>query len=409
MNPGPYIARHMTSGGSVQRLVGRIAVVAVTLSVASLTLTSAVVHGFRKEVGALVGGLSSDVIVTSPSSLHSSVANPIEDSPRLVELLGEIPGVTSVSRYVLVPAVIRSEFASHSIALKGVDSDYDLSVFESRLVDGAMPDLVSRGRREILLSDAAGKMLGVGVGDKVEIVTMDDEMAIDHTVFKVCGLSSISIDDTSAGVAITSIRFLQKINRWDADCITGYALRTDGADHRDVAADVNAMLLYRYEEDVAASAFASEDLYQNIYSWMATHDVNARVIMTIMFIVALINMLTILLISIIDRTRMIGVLRCMGMRLGSLRRIFLLRSMSIVFRGLVYGNLIAALVVWVQDTFHPLRLEQTAYFVPYLPLSIEWTEVLELNIAFIVLLLLAVYAATTVVGHVRPAEAVKLE
>lgn len=408
MNVPFYISRRINTGGTIQAVIARIAVVAVSVSVAAIVITSSVVHGFRQEVLDLVRGLASDVVVTSPSTLHSSIAHPIECEKNLRQTIESTDGVAAVSEFVHTPGVLRSEETSATVIVKGVDMTYDTAMFSRRMTAGTLPDLSQGRKREILISSTAASRLGVVVGDRVELVTMPDVGVLDRNLFKVCGISAIATEDTGAGIALTDIRNLRKINGWNAAQASGFAVSVT-KDPQDVAADINTSLIYNYEGEGNLAAFSVKELYPNICSWLSTHDINAWVIMVIMFVVALFNMITILLIMVIDRTRMVGILQSMGMAVKEIRRIFLYRSGFIVLRGFLYGNLAAFALIFLQNRYGFISLDETAYFVPTLPMAINVPDIAGLNIAFIVLLLLLMFGATAVISHIRPAEAVRYE
>ena len=212
-------------------------------------------------------------------------------------------------------------------------------------------------------------------------------------------------------VVVTDIRNVQRLSDWGPDEISGYEIRI--RDLRDAAAFARTLgrtLLYDDEEGTENLAVTSvTERYANIFDWLKAHDVNAAVIIVIMLVVAFFNMASALLILVLERTRMIGLLKAMGMENRRIRRIFLYRAAFIVGRGLLWGNLAAGLLCWLQARFHLLRLDPAGYMLSEVPVAVSagWWLAVDVAAAGAILALLLVPAAF--VARIRPDEAIKTD
>ena len=212
-------------------------------------------------------------------------------------------------------------------------------------------------------------------------------------------------------VVVTDIRNVQRLSDWGPDEISGYEIRT--RDLRDAAAFARTLgrtLLYDEEEGTENLAVTSvTERYANIFDWLKAHDVNAAVIIVIMLIVAFFNMASALLILVLERTRMIGLLKALGMRSGELRRIFLWRAAFVTLRGLVWGNAVGLGLCLIQKWTHLVKLSAEGYLLSEVPVAVSagWWLAVDVAAAGAILALLLVPAAF--VARIRPDEAIKTD
>ena len=211
-------------------------------------------------------------------------------------------------------------------------------------------------------------------------------------------------------IALTDIRNVQKKNGWQSGTLSGFEIRTsEGVDNYSLSEQINNSLFEDYTGDANLSSVSAEQLYSNIFTWLETHDINATVIITIMFIVALFNMITALLIMLFERTRMVGILKSLGMSNSSIRQIFLYQAARIITIGLIVGNAIAIVLILVQKYTGVIKLDSSAYFVSQVPVSIGVVEILIINTIFATAILALLFAVTAIVSQIKPSEAVKYE
>jgi lipoprotein-releasing system permease protein len=228
-------------------------------------------------------------------------------------------------------------------------------------------------------------------------------------IFKVCGIYN-AMGDTPITIALADIRNVQKLNGWASDTFSGFEI--DVADElsvEQVAEQLNWNIFEHFEGTENLSAVAASELYANIFAWLQTHDINAVVIIIIMFIVALFNMVTALLILLFERTRMVGILKSLGMDNRSVRKIFLYQAARIVGKGVVIGNCVAIALIILQKYTGVIKLDASAYFVSAVPVNIGVVEILIINTIFAAAILSLLFVATAIVARIEPAESVKYE
>ena len=410
MNLPRYIAkRTATNGESSQSAMLHIATSAVAVSIAVMVLSLAVMSGFRNSISQLMTDMVSDITLCNPNTLRHKQAAPITDSEVLKGLICTTPNVKSVESFAIQSGVIRTEQGAMGFMLKGVEANSHLTLFKERLAEGEMMQFAEGRRKEILIPNAIAEGLKAEVGDRVEMLFME-ERAPHREVFKVCGIYNSALGDVGANLILTDIRNLQKINGWNNDQITGYAIRLYSPSESPQTSDlINVRLMSEYEGDEDLAAISSQQLHANIFGWLETHDVNAVVILTIMLIVAIFNMVTAILILVLDQTRMIGILKSLGMTNRSLRAIFAHRALRILLRGLLWGDAVAIALALVQKHLHVVKLDEMGYFLNEVPISLDGWSIVAVNLLFIAVVMAVVYIATAIVSRIEIAKSIKYE
>lgn len=410
MNLPLFIARRTAqSSVSTQKTMVRIATLAVAISVAVMVVTIAVVAGFRREIRASISDFAADIVVTDLATIYGAEFRPITPNSSLTAIFDSLEGVESISPYAMRGCVVRSQSDATGLVIKGIDSFTGKSAIIEAIVEGSAPRIEQQRYKELLLPQQTAQKLGVKSGERVELLTLSDGKPPKRELFKVSGIYR-TMGEMPIAIALTDIRNVQRINGWQSGTLSGYEIRTsDGVDNYTLSEQINLALFEDYDGTENLSSVSAEQLYSNIFAWLETHDINAIVIIVIMFIVALFNMITALLIMLFERTRMVGILKSLGMNNGSIRQIFIYQAARIVTIGLTIGNAIAVALILVQRYTGVIKLDSSAYFVSQVPVSIGVVEILIINIIFAVAILALLFGVTAIVAQIKPSEAVKYE
>ena len=251
----------------------------------------------------------------------------------------------------------------------------------------------------------------LGVGDKVEMLFVEPGEMPRRDRFKVAGVYASGMEEMDGVVVVTDIRNVQRLSEWGPDEISGYEILTRSLAGADTfARTLGRTLLYDDAEDSENLAVTSvRERYANIFDWLKAHDVNAAVVIVIMLVVAFFNMTSALLILVLERTRMIGLLKAFGMRNGCLRRIFLWRAALVTLRGLAWGNAAGLGLCLVQKWTHLVKLSSEGYLLSEVPVSLGWGWWLALNAGFVAAIVALLVIPTAVVSTVKPEETIRYE
>ena len=408
-----YIARRLSSrrDGNKAGVMERVATIATAVSLAVVIVTLSVVVGFKEELNAKISGSVSDVVITAPESRGVVSSKAIERCDAIESLLDD-ERVERYSVYRSKEGVLKSDENIVGVLLKGVDSLYNLSFYRESLVRGELPRLTGEPRsKDVLVSQSIARKMDVDVGERVEMVFIDANGSVLRDKFAISGIYRTGVDALDDAYIITDIRNVARLYEGDNNLVTGYEVwLKEGVDRQAMATDYNDNRLDIYlMEGIDTYAFAIDDIFVDVFSWLATHDVNAVVIVVIMIIVALLNMTTALLIIVFERKRMIGELRALGMRRGSIIEVFVYRAMFIVLRGVVWGAIVGLAFSIAEHYLRLVPLSAEDYMLDAVPAALCWgwwamAVVATIIITFIVMLLPAAFSA-----RISPSETMRYE
>ncbi len=414
MNLAFFIARRIArpAPGCKPGVMERIAVISVAVGVAVMILALAVIMGFKREVAHKMEGFAAHVSVTDVRGADALDAEPVRRSAHVEELIRTTEGFRAMAPYAVKGGIVRTPDAVGEVVLKGVGRDYDWSCFREWLVAGELPRVGDSVRtKDILLSQSLADRMLLGVGDKVEMLFVDAGELPRRDRFKVTGIYSSGMEEMDDAVVVTDIRNVQRLSDWDPDEISGYEIRVRSlGDAEEFARVLDRRLLHDdADETINLVAMSVTERYANIFDWLRAHDVNAAVIIVIMLVVAFFNMTSALLILVLERTRMIGLLKALGMGSGQLRRIFLWRAAFVSLRGLAWGNALGIGLCLFQLWTHAVKLDAEGYLLSEVPVSLGWGWWLALNAGFLVAIIALLVIPASVVSRVKPEEAIRYE
>lgn len=407
-----FIARRM---GGDDRLSGsvtvRVATAAVALSVAVMIISAAVIRGFKVEIRDLLTGFASDVEVCDVRGIGSFDAHPISRSDATEEVIRSLAPDAVVAPYVVRGGIIRTDSAMQGVVLRGVEQADAAAFFARHLTEGAMPRVGDSVRhKEMLVSRTLARNAGLGVGDRVEVLFAGSGSMPRRDRYRISGIYHTGMTESDELIALVDMRDLQRVSQWTPEQITGYAVTlADRSRATEVADALNERFFETDLPDEALAAVSVEQLYPAVFDWLRTHDVNAAVIIVIMFVVAAVNISVAVLILVLERTRMIGILKALGASNAFVRNIFVSRAFIITVRALAWGNAVALLLCAAQHRLHIVKLDSSGYMLSEVPISLGLWQWAGINIGVALLLLLLLTVPSRMVASVRPDEAVKYE
>lgn len=414
MNLAFFIARRMArpTPGNRPGVMERIAVGSVALGVAVMILSLAVVIGFKREVARKMEGLVAHVSVTDIRGVDALDSQPVHRNARLEELIRSTDGFVAMAPYAVKGGIVRTDEAVGEVLLKGVGADYDWSCLREWLVAGELPRVGDSIRtKDVLLARALADRMKLDVGDRVEMLFVEPGELPRRDRFKVSGIYDSGMEEMDRTMVLTDIRNVQRLSDWTADEISGYEIRTRSlAEAEPFARTLGRTLLYDEGEGTENLAVESvTERYANIFDWLKAHDVNAAVIIVIMLVVAFFNMTSALLILVLERTRMIGLLKAFGMRNRQIRSIFLWRAAFVTLRGLCWGNVVGVGLCLLQRTTHLVKLNSEGYLLSEVPIALDGGWWILLNIGFVAAIVALLVIPTAVVSRIKPEETIRYE
>ena len=407
------IARRLSSrkAGNKAGIMERVATIATGVSIAVIIITLSVVIGFKHDLRSLLSGATADITVTAPQSGGVVSGRRIANSAAMAEVM-QRQDIVRISAYTAKEGVLKSDENILGVLLKGVDSSFNSTFYEEHIVEGRFPRLGKEPRtKDILISRSIARKMNVGVGERIEMVFVDADGGILRDRFEISGLYHTGVDVIDSGIVLTDMRNVARLYDGDSAMVTGYELwLAEGADGAVVAEELNGAFIDLYlETGCEAEAFTAEEVFPDIFGWLATHDVTAMAVVVIMIIVALLNMTTSLLIIVLERQRMIGELRALGMHRSAVVRIFLFRALFIIVRGVLWGVVAGVALVVIQEMWAVIPLPAEGYLLEAVPVALCWGWWLVAAVATIATTLVVMLLPAALAAKISPSKIMRYE
>lgn len=390
----------------------RIAMVGIAVGLAVMIVSICVVRGFQHEVSGKLSGFTSHIEVIDLNSLGSPETYPLAFDAPTLNKVKQAPGVKQVQRFSQKIGIFKTENDFAGIVLKGVGQDYDLTFLRHYIVKGEMPTFTdSKATNQIVISQLLANKLGLKVGDKVYSYYFAN--TIKQRRFTVAGIYNTYMKQFDNTFVLTDLYTVNQLNRWNADQCSGLEVQLQSFDYLDAAQHYLASQVGGHK-DHYNHAYSVLGIRENpntasVLSWLELLDLNVMVILVIMICVAGFTMISGLLIIILERTTTIGVLKALGATNRRIRHTFLCYAALIVGRGMLWGNVIGLALVYAQKYFHFVQLDPVVYYVPYAPVEVNWLWIVLLNIATLVVTMLALIVPSFLVSRVQPAKAIQFD
>ncbi len=412
MNTNLYIAKTLWRKGSgrerLVRVSAIIAIVSVAISVFVVLLSMAISDGFKKEINDKASGLSGQILVHSPGTDITTSQYPIDSDVDLIEKLRSIRGVKGVHPYGYRSAVLESDSEIHGVLIKGVDSLFDWSFFNKYLIKGRTPYVgnIYNGEHELLISLRLANIINHDVDDYVISYFVDDVVRIRK--FKIVGIYDAQLEDIDKNLVLTSLKTVQGVNSWNEEKISGLEIVLSNSRKIDRVAERIESELYNYDKQ-ALFATRVDEIFPNLFDWLVLIDFNVLFVLILMLAVAGFNMVSGLLILLFEKTSMIGLLKSLGMKNSSIHKIFMIRALDLVFRGVIVGNVLALLIISLQYYFQIIPLDADNYFVDHVPVSFNVTKWILTNILSIIAISLLLIMPSYFIANVSPEKTLRVK
>ncbi len=411
MNLELFIARRMLRGkssGAVSVPIVRLAVGGIALGVCVMLLSVFIITGFKQEIAAKLSGFMAHLNITGYETDVAHAGEGILFPDSLLQQLSALEEVKQAYPYVVKPAILKSETEIHGVVLKGVDSLYNADFYKDYLKAGEFPVFSSlQPSDDILLSASVAALLDVEAGDRIRAYFVQQPPRV--RVFTVKGIYDTGFKEYDDMTVLCDIRHLQRLNGWDAGQLTGVAIELK--DIRQILVVEEALdrvLVWNEDQDFYKITTLQEAAPQ-IFDWLNLLNLNVAVILTLIVIVAGFNMVSGLLILILDKTAMIGILKALGYKNISLKKLFLYIAAGLISRGMLVGNGLALVLGGIQYFFRIISLDPASYYMDKVPVHFNIWYILLLNAGVLVVSVVMLIAPAMLISRIRPIKAIRFE
>ncbi len=377
-------------------------VLAIALGVAVMILSLAIVKGFKQEIREKVRAFSGDVQVLK-NDLNFSLENSSFSLPEpVLALLKSDTTLLSVEAFATKPGIIKVHNEIEGVVLKGIDASYSVKSIQSILVSGRSINFTDtlQAQKEILVSTHTARLLHLKVGDGLVMYFVQEPLR--KRKFTVVGMYNLGVEEVDNSYVIGSLSLIRRLNNWSDNQVGGYEIRLkDFNNLEERAAAIHQSL------PIEEKAYTVKELYPTIFQWLSLLDINTQVVFALMLAVALINMVSALLIMILERTSFIGLLKALGSTNWAIRKIFLYQAVYIIGLGLLLGNVLGIGFGLIQQYTHILPLDEASYYMSFVPIQLEWMDVIGINLGTLFVCLLVLLLPSLLISRILPVKALR--
>lgn len=409
-----FVARRLSTGGK-NSVASVIAVAGVCCAVAIMILTLAVSMGFKNSIRAKLSGFNADVVVQPPYDYNEGRQMPyLQLTPDLIEMAKKVSGKgVEISKVFRQPGILKTPDDFSTLIFTGFDSGHNSDFEQNNIVAGVWPDYsADSARMQVVVSQTTADKLGLRVGYRVDACFFANDRIVARK-FTIAGLYKSNFGDFDNTVSYASPVTLRRICAVDSTTVTALEVRGLGEERAPrVAQELQERLIIKAQENQAADVPVVDNITHTgiVYlSWLKLLDTNVVVIFALMCAVAVCTLISSLFILILNNIPAIGLLRATGATRTAVRNIFVYVSMKLVGAGLILGNVLALLVIWIQATWHVLPLNPEMYYLDSVPVTFSFPGIIAINIAVIIVSWLTLILPAGMAGKISPARTMRYE
>jgi len=407
MNVEYFISKRIVSAKEnknvFSRPIIRLTIFAIALSVAIMLISLSILDGFQSEITNKVISFGSHIQISNYEKSSEKGEIPLELTDSFLISVQQNSEIKDISNIIYDFGLVKTDDDFMGINLKGVEEDYDFSAFSDKIIEG---DRINSDS-SIFISENIANKLRLKVTDKIRVYfpSVNSERA-NVRPFYVSGIFNINMNELDESLAFVSLSKLQKLKKWEENEVSLIEIKVSDFNKVD---EVKNQLAVSVEDYYNKNIVSIKDLYPQIFDWLDLMNVNVVVIIILMLIVAVVNIITSLLILILEKTKFIGILKSLGTSNLSIRKVFMYNSMYLVSKGLLWGNIIALLILFIQHYFQIISLDPELYYMNSVPISFDLLSFLMLNIGTLIVCFVMMILPTIVITKISAVKAIRFE
>ena len=417
MNHELYIARRMKLDNERQQGSPSltVALLGIVLAVVVMILSIAIVMGFKGEISGKIMHLDAHLRVTNAAlGLDDNYAT--VNGREVREAIAETPAVAtkieSISLIADKSAILKTDEDFMGIIMRGVDEGYDFRYLQSKIIEGTVPAVSDTASgNQIAISKTVADRLKLHAGDKVLTYFIDEKIKVRNLT--VAGVFETDLEAFDNAYIVGGIGIVQGVNGWHGDTGTQVAMNMKSTSNLDADAyDLYSLLAESTVKHESKNLFIVTTTHQNnlpFFAWLQMLDMNVVIILTLMMIVAAFTLISAMLMIVLERIRVIGNFKAMGATNSSIRRIFIYLTGKLIFKALIIGNVIGIGLALLQKYCHIVRLDPTAYYMPYVPIQLSVPALVLLNVGIILVSYLTLLGASHIISTIKPTATMRFE
>jgi lipoprotein-releasing system permease protein len=371
-----------------------------------MILTLAFASGFQQTISNKIFSFWGHIRIQNFEALKVSIAEetPVSKNDTILNLRKKFPEITTIQAYATKNAILKATETIEGVMFKGIEKDYDFNHINQFLVSGRWINFTdSSYSNEINLSQSIARQLKLKVNDQLIVYFIQPGGAAPRPrKLKVAGIFKTGIEEYDKLIAICDLRLIQRLNDWEPNQIGGYEIFIKDYNQMEkISEQIFENIPIRFKSSTI------KEIYPNIFDWLGLQDQTIYMVIIIMVAIAILNLVTCLLILVLERTRMVGIMKALGATNATIQKIFLYQGAIITLAGLFFGNLLGLLISFLQDRLGFIPLPEDAYYISQAAVNIVWWQVLAVNIGTFLVCFLVLIIPTFIIKKIQPVKAIQ--
>jgi lipoprotein-releasing system permease protein len=405
MNLSRFISQRIqkTKSASFTSTVVKVGVASIAIGLAVMIISFAILVGYKQAIKDKLFSLSSHIQVSKITLNQSYEETPMPIKTNFYNNYRQNSKIRHVQAVGNKAGMLKSSEELAGIIIKGVGHDYDWEVFSQNLTAGRRINFSDTTfSNEVIISKRIAEQLKIKLSDEVLIYFIQTPPRVRKV--KVVGIYETGLEEFDKNFIIGDLALVQKMNEWDSNTCGHYEIFLKNFDDLE---ETTRVVTNEIDQDMRASKIT--DMFPAIFDWLSLLDKNILIVLGLILVVACFNMISVLLVMMMERTPMIGMLKALGSDNLQIRKIFVLNGLNIILKGILYGNLIGIGLGLIQYYFKVIPLDPENYYISYVPIEWDWLIIMVLNIATILLIVAVITIPTLIVSRMRVVEALKFK
>ena len=435
MNFEHFLTKKILSARSHKNTISapiiKIGVFAISISMIVMLVALGVGFGMQKEIKKKISTIEGDITIQNfNNSVNADIINPISPDESFINELNQFPRIKNIEKIISKFGIVRTKEDFDGIIFKGVESSFDFTQINKFLIDGNIPSYNEKFSNNVLISNNLANNLNLKIGDNFQMIFNRENKQPSIIKLNVNGIYSSGFDELDSKYIYGDIKQLRRINRWKNNQVSSLEIYLNDDsffnlnkfnkfilwasrnmnihdEKLTILNDIPTSELIYINSPSDYDVISVEEKYFFIFEWIDLFDKNIIAILFIMTIVAALNIISILIVLILDRTNMIGILKVLGATNFTLSKFFVYKSAYLISKGLFFGNLIGLLILFIQKNFKLISLDPKIYYVNSIPIDIELSQVILLNLIVFILCILSILFPSLIVSNIKPKETIK--
>ena len=389
---------------SISSRIIKISTISVSVGILVTLISFSIGKGLQREIKDKMFSIQSDIVISSYENIETGISlTPINKSDLLNSILNENLVYSNLFYSIDKPSLLLSNQDFESLVFRGLDKNYDINKFNELFInEGKVLNQINKN--EILISSSLAQRNDINLNQKIRIFFNKNfsQQTPNFKSFKVIGFFKTEFPEFDNNIILGNIEDIKDIYSWGINETGNLNINIDNKD--DIISYQKTLNSSNYliDNDLRASSVLSKN--ENIFNWISIFDFNIIIIVSVMIVVAIVNIIIALMVLIFERNKMIGILKSMGANNNLIRKIFLYKGAEIIIKGLLFGNIIFFIIVFIQKKFNIIKLNSEDYYVDTLPFYLDSFYIIGLNALFICVSIFVLWFTFSIISKISPSK-----